>query len=280
MSFEESYDPNAPEGQAPRGSAYVSKKDIRVVAIALVFLSLMMYPIYRILVRRSEKARCISNMKGIMDSINQYAIQNEDKFPPIFDTGGADEPALQASGAPYTWASDLQEYMNPRVNFRCPSADPDEVSRSQDVRTEKGSFPLSYGMFAPMSSFNRSLVEDPDEAVLVAETSNLGADDTYDPLPFADASGKKMPYDSMAVGWDNDNFDGNEKTKVVTRLAFPGTANGVFSDKGEGRHDEGTFVLSVSGHLRTIKPNIAKVNRRYGKLFGMWPMPLDAARKH
>jgi hypothetical protein len=280
MSYDAAYDPTAPEGQGPKSSVYVSKKDIKVVAVALVVLGIMMYPIFLILVRRSEKARCINNMKGIFDSINQYAIQNEDKFPPIFDTGLADEPALQTSGAPYTWASDLQEYMNPRNSFRCPSADPKELSRSQDVKSEGASFPLSYGMFTPMSSFNRSLVEDPDEAVLVAETSNMGADNTYDPLPFTDASGKKMPYDSMAVGWDNDNFDGNEKTKFVTRLAFPGTADTKFDKGGEGRHDEGTFVLSVSGHLRTLKPNIARVNRRYGKLYGMWPMPLTSTRRH
>lgn len=280
MSYDDAYDPSAPEGQPSRSSAYVSAKDIRVVAVGLVVLSLMMYPIYKILVRRSEKARCISNMKGIMDSINQYAIQNEDKFPPLFDTGLADEPAVQASGAPYTWASDLQEYMNARVSFRCPSADPSELSRSQDVRTETGSFPLSYGMFAPMSSFNRSLVEDPDEAVLIAETSNMGSEDTYDPLPFADGSGKKVPYDGMAIGWDNDNFDGNDKTNFVTRLAFPNTSKGDFDKNGVGRHDEGTFVLSVSGHLRTIKPNLVRVNRRYGKLYGMWPMPLNTTRRH
>jgi hypothetical protein len=280
MSIDGTYDPSAPEGQAPRSSVYVSKKDIRVVGVALVVLSLMMYPVFKILVRRSEKARCINNMKGIMDSINQYAIQNEDKFPPLFDTGAVDEPVLQASGAPFTWASDLQEYMNPRNTFRCPSAAPAEVSRSQDVRTETGSFPLSYGMFAPMSSFNRSLVEDPDDAALIAETSNLGAENTYDPLPFVDPSGKKLPYDSMAIGWDNDNFDGNDKSHFVTRLAFPNTADALFPKDGYGRHDEGTFVLSVSGHLRTLKPNIARVNRRYGKLYGMWPMPLTAARHH
>jgi len=237
-----------------------------------------MWPVFRILVRRSEKALCINNMKGIMDSINQYATQNEDKFPPLFDTGSADEPALQASGAPYTWASDLQEYMNPRVNFKCPSAELPELTRSQDSRKVAGSFPLSYGMFAPMSSFNRSLVEDPDEAVLVGETSNLGSENSYDPLPFLDGSGKKMPYDAMVIGWDNDNFDGNEKTQYVTRLAFPESAGANFKKEGQGRHDEGTFVLTVSGHLRTVKPNIARVTRRYGNLVKNWPMPLTAKR--
>ncbi len=281
MSLDDAYDPSAPEGAPSRSSAYVSAKDVKVVAVALVVLSGMMYPVFKILVRRSEKARCISNMKGIMDSINQYAIQSEDKFPPIFDTGSADEPALQTSGAPYTWASNLQEYMNPRVNFQCPSADPLEITKSQDSRSEGKSFALTYGMFAPLSTFNRSLVEEPDEAVLIGETSNAGALHTYNPVPFVNSAGKTMPYDGMTIGWDTDNFDANEKSAHVTRLAFPNTDKGIFDKLGEGRHDEGTFVLTVTGHLRTVRPNIANVTRHsgaHGLPTGAWPMPLTAKR--
>jgi hypothetical protein len=272
------YDPLATDEAGPRGTAYVSRKDVKIVGAALVVLGLLMWPIFNVLVRRSEKARCISNMKGIMDSINQYAIQNDDKFPPIFDTGPNDEPTLQSSGAPYTWASDLQDYMNKRVSFRCPSTQLDELSFSQDSHSATGKFPLSYGMFAPMSSFNRSLVEDPDEAVLVGETTNMGAHNTYDPLPFLNSKGDKLPYDGMAIGWDDDNFDGTKKTKYVTRMAFPDSAGAKFVKDGEGRHDEGTFVLTVTGHLRTIKPDAAGVIRRYGSLYGTWPMPLTAKR--
>ena len=278
MSTEDLYDPLAPDGDAPGKSAYVSKKDIKFVLFGIVVLALIMWPVFNVLVRRSEKARCINNMKGIMDAINQYAIQNEDKFPLLFDTGGNDDPVLQPSGAPYTWASDLQEYMSSRVSFKCPSALDSELSRSQDSHANNKSFEMSYGLFAPMSGFNRALVEDPDEAVLVGETSNRGANNTFDPIPFKDASGNVLPYDGMAIGWDNDNFDGNKETKYVTRLAFPGSAGGKFEKEGEGRHDEGTFVLTVTGHLRTVRPNIAGVVRRYGNLFGVWPMPLTAKR--
>ncbi len=280
MSVNEAFDPSAPEGESRPGSAYVSRKDVKVVGVALVFLGMMMYPVFRVLARRTEKAKCIMNMKGIMDSINQYATLNEDKFPPVFATGGADEPMLQASGAPYTWASDLFEYMNPRAKFVCPSADKSEYSFSQNPRSDTLRFPLSYGMFAPLSAFSRSLVEDPNEAILVGETSNLGARNTFDPLPFVNSGGQKMPFDGMAIGWDTDNFDGDARSKYVTRLAFPDTANGVFPEKGDGRHDEGTFVLSVTGQLRTVKPSMARVERRYGNIYGTWPMPLTAKRHH
>ena len=275
---DEVYDPLAPDGAAPRGSTYVTRKDIKIVAVAICFLAVMMWPIFKVLERRSEKARCINNMKGIMDAINQYAIQNEDKFPPLFDSGSNDEPMLQKSGAPYTWASDLQEYMNPRVTFVCPSAEEAERTKSQDSHNSMKSFELSYGMFAPLSGFNRSLVEDPDNAVLVGETSNRGSEHTFDPIPFTDSSGNKLPYDGMVIGWDNDNFDGNTKTKYVTRLAFPHSEGPKFEKTGEGRHDEGTFILTVTGHLKTVKPNFAAVSRRYGSLYGTWPMPLTAKR--
>lgn len=275
MKQGEAYDPTAPDTDAPGRSAYVTTKDIRVVAVGLVFLSALLYPVFRVLVRNSERARCTKNMEGIMYSINQYADQNDDRYPPIFDPGSAGEPALQSSGTPYTWASVIQEYMKPSDSFRCPSADTDELTRSQDSQSVAGSFPLSYGMFAPMSSYNRSTVEDPDEAVVFGETSNLGTNKTFDPLPFTDASGQKMKYDGMIIGWNNNNFDGDDKSKFITRMAFPGSAGGVFLKNGEGRHDEGSFVMTVTGHIRNFHPDQARVARRYGKLYGSWPMPID-----
>ena len=278
MSDNELYDPSAPEGDSRAGSAYVSRKDVRVVAVALVILGFMMYPVFRVLQRRSEKARCIMNMKGITDAMNQYATLNEDKFPPLYATGGADEPMLQASGAPYTWASDLFEYMGTRATFVCPTAEKEEYSYSQDPHSDAKKFANSYGMFAPLGAMSRSQVDDPNEAVLVAESSNMGALNTLDPIPFKDSSGKVLPYDGMIIGWDNDNFNGDKTSKFVTRLAFPNTKEKNFVKTGDGRHDEGSFVLSVTGQLRSVHPDIARVMRRDGNIYGVWPMPLTAKR--
>jgi len=279
VSNDEAYDPTAPESDAPKSSAYVTKKDAKIVAVAIVVLGVLMYPVYIVLLKRSEKARCINNMHGMMAAINEYAVQNDDKFPPLYDAGPNDEPMAQSSGAPFTWASNLQEYMGARVTFQCPSAQDDTLTRSQDTHTPSKSFALSYGMFAPMGTFNRSLVEDPDEAALIAETDNRGSENSYDPLPFKDASGNTLPYDGMVVGWDNDNFDATDATKYVTRLAFPDSAGAKFEKDGGGRHDEGSFVLTVTGQLRTVKPTFARVQRRYGKyLYGPWPMPITAKR--
>ncbi len=278
MSQEQGYDPQAPEGAAPGHSAYVTRKDVKIVGIFLVILAVLSYPVFKVLVRYSERTRCTFNMKSLFDATSQYAIQNDEKFPPLYDTGPADEPMLQTSGAPYTWASTLKEYTSPRASARCPSALPEELSWTQDPKVAQRSYALSYGMFAPMGAFNRSQVEDPDEAVLIGETSNRGANGTYDPLPFLDAGGKPVPYDGSVIGWNNDNFDGNEKTKYVTRLAFPDTATANFKKEGEGRHDDGTLVLTVSGHIRPVRPDAARVTRRYGNLYGVWPMPINAKR--
>ncbi len=279
MSSNDAYDPLAPEDGPPGKSAYVTRKDVRVVGVALIVLAVMSYPVFRYLVRVSERARCTKNMHAIMVAMSAYADQNDDKFPPLFDPGPAGEPALQTSGAPYTWASVIQEYMDPKADFVCPSAEPSELTRSQDSASVAKSFPLSYGMFAPMSTMARSLVEDPDDAVLFAETSNLGATGTYDPQPYFDSKGQRLPYDGMAIGWDNNNFLGNKQTKSVTRLAFPGTSTGVFLKSGPGRHDEGSFEMTVTGHIRNAHPDTALVTRRYGDLYGQWPMPLAATQQ-
>ncbi len=278
MSTTDLYDPSAPEAESKSNSAYVSRKDVKIVGIALVVLAGMMFPVFKVLQRRSEKSRCIMNMKGIFDSINQYATLNEDKFPPLYATGGADEPMLQSSGAPYTWASDLAEYMTARASFTCPSADKTEYTWSQNPRSDVKKFSLTYGMFAPLGAFSRSLVDDPNEAILIGETSNRGAMKTFDPLPFKDAEGRLVPYDGMVIGWDNDNFNGDAKSKFVTRLAFPESDGPNFLKTGEGRHDEGSFVLTVTGQLRSVKPDMAAVQRRDGNIYGVWPMPLTAKR--
>jgi len=270
------YDPTAPEGESRAGSAYVTRKDVKIVGVALILLGFMMYPIFRVLARRSEKAHCITNMKAIMEAMNQYATLNEDKFPPLYATGGAEEHMLQTSGAPYTWASDLYEYMGSRASFVCPTAEKSEYSYSQDPHADSKRFANTYGMFAPLGAMSRSQVDDPNEAVLVAESSNMGALNTYDPIPFKDSAGKVLPYDGMIIGWDNDNFVGDKTSKYVTRLAFPDTKGLSFNKEGAGRHDEGTFVLSVTGQLRSMHPDIARVLRRDGNIYGVWPMPLTA----
>ncbi|MDR3691936.1 MAG: hypothetical protein P4L46_21325 [Fimbriimonas sp.] len=268
----------AQDGGSPSSSAYISRKDVKIVGIAVAVLAVMMYPIFKVLQRKSESSKCILNLKEINSSINQYATLNEDKFPPLYATGGADEPMLQSSGAPYTWASELFEYMNPRASFACPTATPQENSWSQNPRSDSKKFPVSYGMFAPLGAFNRSLVEDPNEAILIGETSNLGSSNTYDPIPFVDRSGAKLPYDGMVIGWDNDNFDGDLKSQFATRLAFPNSAGGKFGKEGESRHDDGCHFLTVSGQLIVAKPDVAFVEHRNKVIYGRWPMPLTARR--
>jgi hypothetical protein len=62
---DERYEPNAPEGDVSRGGQYISKKDVKVIFLSLAVLALILWPIYSLGVRNSEKARCSSNMGAI-----------------------------------------------------------------------------------------------------------------------------------------------------------------------------------------------------------------------
>ena len=107
------YDPTAPEGEAQRGGNYVSKRDLRVLLVGVLVLMGMLYPIYKVLERNSQKARCAQNMKAMSTAIHEYAALHDDRFPPIMRTLSNGSPDLGETGIPYTWASDVAEHMYP-----------------------------------------------------------------------------------------------------------------------------------------------------------------------
>ena len=266
------YDPNAPEGEAQRGGNYVSKKDFRVIAIGILALAIMLVPVYKVLERNSQKARCAQNMKAIASAVHEYASLHDDRFPPIMRTLPNDSPDLADTGLPYTWVSDVQEHMNPRANFLCPSASPDEIVYSEGRNATK--IPLTYGMFAPYGGYLRSIIDNPDQTVIIAETSNFGADGTYNPLPFEDLDGNKIPHDGFSIGFNDSNFMGSATSKYVTRLAFPDSSKGTWSKDDSARHDAGIHGITAGGGASPLlKPNDAKITTRFGLPGGLWTVP-------
>src|ERR1041385_6092855 len=97
---------------------------------------------------------------------------------------------VDSQGQPATWASVVSGYMNRRSNFLCPSATADEaaiVASGRDNAPGQGLKPhpahtelLTYGFFGAYSTYPISQVENPNQVVIIAETSNLGAHGTYD----------------------------------------------------------------------------------------------------
>jgi hypothetical protein len=272
----EPYDPQAPEGDSSGRGDYISKKDIKVIAVVLVVLAIAIYPIYQYQVRQSEKSRCTANMKAISDALGMYAEYKDDRFPPLYRTGRGTVPGLGDTGLTYTWCDDIQPLMSKRYSFVCPAAKDNEAVVSESPSSLRGTLRTTYGMYFPYSGFSRSLVQDPDTAAIVGETSNLGATGTYDPMKMKDDQGRDLP-DGFVIGWNDSNTMADANTKFVTRLAFPGSENGVFDKDGASRHDGGIHILSASGELRTLKPPAAEFHRSAGSFSGIWAPPLVTA---
>jgi prepilin-type processing-associated H-X9-DG protein len=206
--------------------------------------------------------------------------QHDDHFPPICMEGPNREPLL-FNGKPFTWASSIQEGMNKRGSFRCPSAHDDEIVTAINPLDNKKDLQMSYGMYTAWSAYPSSMITNPEQAVLISETSNHGSRDTYDPYPYRDREGHIIPIDGFSIGWDvgNNKEDwqkpgmlSTEMPKSVSRLAFPGTKTGNFTPKSQSRHTKGIHVLFADGHIESIQPPNAQTNYLDvgGELTGIW----------
>lgn len=269
-----SYDPGAPEGEDSGRSQYVTKKDVRVIFIVIIVMTIVGFPVFKMLEHRARRSMCRSNLGSISEAINQYASLHDERFPPLMRTDLNGSPDLASSGYPYTWASDLSDLVTKTSAFQCPDTQDSEVTK---IEGKTGILNLTYGMYRPYSGFLRSLVANPDQTVLIVETSNHGAGNTYNPVPYKSMDGKEIPWDGFSVGWDTGNGKPSEKSAFVTRLAFPGTANGQFEKDGDVRHEGGILAINCSGAiLPGLRPNDAKIKIRGGLPSGLWEAPASS----
>jgi len=265
----DAFDPNAPEGDSGGKSQYVTKRDLRVVGAALVVLAACCWPVYKMLERKAQRSVCATNLGSIATAISQYAALHDDRFPPIMRTGPGNQPDLGTSGYPYTWASDIIDLMSPRSTFVCPSAEVSEITKIEGHNDKP--VPITYGMYEPYGGYLRTIIANPDQTVLISETSNHGAESSFDPIPLTG------PGDGFVIGWNNVNENPNELSTLITRLALRGTSNGVFKKTTEPRHDGGIFAINCNGAAIFIKPTEANV-QMYRKLpGGLWQAPPQGA---
>ena len=220
------------------------------------------YPVFGYLKGQSERARCSTNLRAVYQAINLYAEQHDYRFPPMARSeGDGVTPTLSETGRPYTWISDVTSFMNPRQSFLCPSADEQERVLNESPDSATATVPSAYGMYVPYGGVLTSIVESPDEVVLIADTSNGGARSTLDPLPFPGG----LP-DGYAIGWSNSNTMPDKGTTSVTRLAFPDSAK-------EGRHGKFIWAVSASGELLQLMPEDAAYRSELGGVNGHWRLP-------
>lgn len=275
----ESFEADEPEGSAQRGSQYMSRKDARFILLAIVVFTLISIPAYQYYKRQGEKSICSNNMRAIAQAILTYSTDNDDRLPIAFYPDEAGNPVLE-QGLPITWATLVEGGKSERASFRCPSANPQEVTRVTPFVSKKP-IELTYGMFAGASGRTERGYDRPTESVLLAETSNNGALNTYNPLSF----GEKFENDGFLIGLDVSNAQGAalkdaldfiradiqrgagdpdkqglKEPNFVTRLAFPESAKGKFDSTTGMRHDNGIHAIYVDGRLGLLKPGAARVD--------------------
>ncbi|MBV6459495.1 MAG: hypothetical protein HONBIEJF_02643 [Fimbriimonadaceae bacterium] len=238
----------------------------------MAVLVLALIPIYMVFKRQSEKHLCQQNMVSISKAIQLYAASWSDRLPPIYSTiaEGDTTPTLDENGRPYTWVSLVQPGMSPRASFRCPSATDAELVRNQHSDSRSKSLSSAYGMYVSMATRQLSLIPSINQSVLISETSNFGAESSYDPMPFVDPGGNAVPVDGFLIGYDDSNLRHTMKTQFVTRLAYRNSAKGVFSKANDSRHPNGIHYLFVDGHVETLGPSTARVARIGDELSGIW----------
>jgi len=271
---ETAYDPSAPEGAAPVGSQYFTKKDAKWIILGGVAFIVGMIPVYLYMREKAYRATCIKNMNGIMEALTIYSAQHDDRFPPLYNENSKGEPDADANGYAYTWVTDVAPYKSDRVDFTCPTASPEEWAYSASPNGG-APIPSSFGFYAPYASYSTQLIDHPETVVILAETSNGGTNDTYDPMPFSSTK-----YDGFVIGWDNGNDFPDEQTHTVTRLAFPGSKDG-HPDKAGGRH--GQFINAITaGRMKIfLSPGdmLADYNPAKYTLSGRWQEPVQNKKR-
>ncbi|RYG27951.1 hypothetical protein EON81_29325, partial [bacterium] len=238
----ERYDPQAVE-DSPTKSEYFSKKDLKWLVLLGVVAAAVGYPLYKWGLERSHKALCSNNIKALADAMNLYAEAYDDRYPPLFDADASGAPVRVSGKAPVTWASYIRPYHNGKTSLACPSA-----LEGEAAMTEWGgsSVPISYGFYAGHASVVRANIDDQDETILLAETSSLGAQGSFDPLPYKAPDGTLIP-DAFVIAWNDSNVAPTMATKSVTRLAFRNTGDGAFGAESSARHESGIHAVTVSG---------------------------------
>lgn len=250
--------------ERPR-SSHLSRKDVRILGVVALALILLMTPIYLVFKSNRDRHLCQQNLSQMAKAMGTYLAENNDRYPPLFVEGEGRQPQL-FDGKIYSWVSLLHSGMNTRSSFNCPSAEGVEAVKNLNPEPHQPDLASTYGMYVPWATWNSTMIINPDQAILIVETSNHGALDSFDPLPFSHGQ------DGVAVGYDDDNWKVTTNSEFVTRLAFPNSKGGRFRKEGAGRHGDSIFGLSASGQLLTLKQPAARINRlpNSTEIIGLW----------
>lgn len=271
----EAYDPTDPDDR-PK-SSYLTMRDVRVVVIALLVAAILLWPAVVKMIAARDKHLCKDNLGQVAKALLLYAEDNVGRLPPMYVQGDNFEPR-QFNGKANTWITLIAGGVkNPHKTFKCPAAHDDEAAKNEGP--EGSVIESTYGIFGAVAAAPIDNIPNPGATAMVAETSNRGARDTYNPLPLKTKDGATVD-DGFVIGFDNSNFlptdSGMEvlsQAKFASRLAYYGTGKGTFTKETLGRHEGGIHILFADSHIETVPALGAQIRRIAGPgsdIVGTW----------
>ena len=250
----------------PSRTKYWSKKEFVIVCVLLLVLLPFIGFFLVGQIDRSNDVFCRLNVRAIGQAVAGYSGDNDDRLPPthMMDIDGSPK-IIDGLGVPDTWASQVQPYLTVRQSFLCRSAKSDETMKTVSLEKGHKHFDISYGFYRGLSSVPKNQIPYPGSIVMVAETTNHGRSESYNPKRFPD----DKP-DGFLIGWDDGNLEFSKATKLVTRLAFSNAKSGYSGPNLTGRHRDRINAVTIDGSLRKLTAMDAVVEHAAPRLKNVW----------
>lgn len=245
------FDPDAVDDR-PARSSHISSREVKILGAVILVFALLSWPIYSALKEDSQKYQCGRNFGDMFKATGLYMADWNDRFPPAFATASDPEvPLLDASGRPFTWGSLIQRYARRADMLACPSAEPEEAVKTQDPGSSARDLRTTYGLYVGIAGQPVAILKNPSTTVVISETSNLGAGQTFDPVPLKTIEGRPAP-DGFLIGYSNGNLEPDASTFAVTRLAYGRTKDGRFTADLPARHRSVNHYLFADGSVALL----------------------------
>lgn len=239
---------------------YFSKKDFKVISVAVVVIIIVAIPMYIVMKGQLNAYLCRLNLQAISVSMSNYTLDNDDRLPPLYVSNPNNGlPALDSLGLPSVWASTLVNLsgFDPKRSFLCPSASENDALKVEGA--EGKSMSLSYGLFAGVAARSKSDFANASNVVMVTDTDNGGAEGSFDPHPIRPSGPNGKIMDGFVIGFSTGDLipsdgklpliGGNLFPRAgITRLAFTDTQNGITNDSTSSRHEGRVLALFLDGH--------------------------------
>jgi predicted RNA-binding Zn-ribbon protein involved in translation (DUF1610 family) len=271
----DSYDAADTDDRPRGGNAYLSRKDLKWVVLAIGITFAAAIPLYLFYKENSDRTLCKRNMLAIGTAMLAYADFNDNRLPLAYEpdpqTGGpwVKDGVLQA-----TWVGAITPYMNTRASFLCPRCGKDEATVHQHPQSSSKTIECSYGFYAPLAAVPITSLSNPEATIMVTESSNGGYRGSYNPVPYQTDNSPRM--DGFSLGFDDINDWPTQQSRFVTRLAFYETADGKFDALGPTRHRDGLNGVTVAGGGWNLMPDSARIERPTPgsrRIVGLWAIP-------